>query len=50
MRVLMLFWVVVELLQIAVIGMLVVSYRNLQRRLDAGDHFSRRTPRSVTEE
>ncbi len=49
MRVLMLFWVV-ELLQIAVIGLLVVSYRNLQRRLDAGDHFSRRAPRSVTEE
>ncbi len=50
MRFLMLLWVVVELLQIAVIGLLALGYRNLQRRLESGDRFEHRPPRSVTEE
>jgi hypothetical protein len=41
---------VVEVLQLVLIGMLVVGYRNLQRRMDAGYKFSTHPPRSVTEE
>ena len=50
MRILVLVWAAVEVLQIVVIGVLVVGYRNLQRRLDGGDHFAVSPPRSVTEE
>ena len=50
MRFLVLLWAAVEVLQIGVIALLAVGYRNLQRRLDAGDHFGRRAPKSVTEE
>lgn len=50
MRFLVLFWVAVELLQIAVIVMLAVGYRNLQRKFDAGERFAQHPPRSVTEE
>ncbi|HVF57035.1 MAG TPA: hypothetical protein VM934_12850 [Pyrinomonadaceae bacterium] len=50
MRFLVVLWVAVELLQIVVIGMLAVGYRNLQRRLEDGRRFESRPPRSVTEE
>lgn len=50
MRMLVLFWVAVELLQIVVIAVLVVGYRNLQRRFDSGERFARHPPRSVTDE
>lgn len=49
MRFIVLVWVAVELLQIAVIGMLVVGYRNLERRLKQADDFESRPPRSVTD-
>lgn len=42
-------WVAVEVLQIAVIAMLVVGYRNLQRRLEQGQRFEQHPPPSVTE-
>ena len=51
MRLLVIFWAAVELLQILVIGMRVVGYRNLQRKLDGGHNFARKPPpRSVTDE
>jgi len=50
MRWLVLFWAAVEVAQLAVIAMLVVGYRNLQRRLDAHDRFETKPPRSVTED
>ena len=50
MRIIILLWAAVEVLQIVVIGVLLVGYRNLQRRLDGGDHFAAHPPRSVTEE
>ena len=50
MRFLVFIWVAVELLQIAVIAMLVVGYRNLERRLKQTGDFESRPPRSVTEE
>lgn len=50
MRFLVIAWAVVEVLQIAVIGVLVVGYRNLQRRVEADYRFAERPPRSVTEE
>jgi hypothetical protein len=50
MRFVVFVWVVVELLQIAVIAMLVVGYRNLERRLKQVDDFESRPPHSVTEE
>lgn len=50
MRFLVFVWVVVELIQLAVIGALVVGYRNLERRLREGYRFSEGPPRSVTEE
>jgi hypothetical protein len=50
MRLLLLFWVAVELLQIAVIGLLAVGYRNLQRKIDEGRRFEHGPPPpSVTE-
>ncbi|HYH87313.1 MAG TPA: hypothetical protein VEX60_17810 [Pyrinomonadaceae bacterium] len=50
MRFIVFVWVAVELLQIAVIAMLVVGYRNLERRLKQVGDFESRPPRSVTEE
>jgi hypothetical protein len=50
MRFLVLLWAGVELLQLFVIGMLLVNQRKLQRRLQAGEYFAARAPRSVTEE
>lgn len=50
MRFIVFVWVAVELLQIAVIAMLVVGYRNLERRLKQAGDFESRPPRSVTEE
>jgi hypothetical protein len=40
----------VELLQLAIIGLLAHRYRRLQRRLDEDLRFARRPPRSITEE
>lgn len=50
MRFLFLIWMVVEVLQLAVIGMLLVGYRNLQRRMDGDYRFRTHPPRSVTDE
>ena len=50
MRSIVFFWVAVEIVQLAVIGALVVGYRNLERRLREGYRFEERPPRSVTEE
>ncbi len=50
MRFLVFLWVAVEVLQIVVIGILAAGYRNMQRRLDAGEQFAQRPPRSVTDE
>jgi len=50
MRFLVFVWVVVELLQVGVIALLVVGYRNLDRRLRDAYRFDERPPRSVTEE
>ncbi|HYE14605.1 MAG TPA: hypothetical protein VD968_09215 [Pyrinomonadaceae bacterium] len=49
MRYFVLLWVVVEVLQVAVIAALAVGYRNLQRRLEQTDRFERGAPPSVTE-
>jgi hypothetical protein len=50
MRLLLLLWVAVEILQIAVIGLLAVGYRNLQRKIDEGRRFEHGPPPpSVTE-
>jgi hypothetical protein len=40
----------VELLQLAIICLLVAKYRAMKRRLDEDLRFSRRPPRSITEE
>ncbi|HEX8068595.1 MAG TPA: hypothetical protein VF546_01500 [Pyrinomonadaceae bacterium] len=45
-----LLWAAVELLQIGVIAMLVVGYRRLQRRLDQEQRFARQPPPSITDE
>ena len=50
MRFLLMFWLVIEILQIVLLGMLVVGYRNLQRRVDGDYRFRTHPPRSVTEE
>ena len=50
MRFLFLIWMVVEVLQVVLIGMLLVGYRNLQRRMDGDYRFSTHPPRSVTDE
>jgi hypothetical protein len=50
MRILVIVWAFVEILQIAVIGILVVGYRNLQRRVEGEQRFAERPPRSVTED
>ena len=44
------FWLAVELLQIAAIAALLVTCRDLKRRLDAHDRFETKPPRSVTED
>ncbi len=49
-RFLFLVWLVIEVLQLVLIGMLVVGYRNLQRRMDGGYRFSTHPPPSVTDE
>jgi hypothetical protein len=40
----------VELLQLAIIFLLVFNYRRLRRRLDEDLRFTRRPPGSITEE
>jgi hypothetical protein len=51
MRFLFLVWLVIEILQLVLIGMLVVGYRNLQRRMDEGRYrFDTHPPPSVTED
>lgn len=49
MRLLVIAWAVVELLQIVVIGILLVGYRKLQRRVEGDYRFAERPPPSVTE-
>jgi hypothetical protein len=46
----LLIWVLIEVLQLVVIGMLVVGYRNLQSRMDAIYRFSTHPPKSVTDD
>jgi hypothetical protein len=47
----MLVWLVIEILQLVLIGWLLVGYRNLQRRLDEVRYrFDTHPPPSVTEE
>ena len=50
MRFLILFWAVVELLQVAVIAALAVGYRNLRRQVNQNYSFAERPPRSVTDD
>ena len=50
MRFLVLLWAGVEVLQLFVIGILLVNQRKLQRRLEEGQYFAARRPRSITEE
>ena len=48
-RLLFLVWLVIEALQLVLIGMLIVGYRNLQRRMDEGRYrFDTHPPPSVT--
>jgi len=49
-RFLFLVWLVIEVLQLVLIGMLVVGYRDLQRRMDGGYRFRTHPPPSVTDE
>jgi hypothetical protein len=50
-RFLFVVWLVIEVLQLVLIGMLVVGYRNLQRRMDEGAYrFGTNPPPSVTDE
>ena len=50
MRFLVFVWVAVEILQVAVIAMLVAGYRNLDRQLRQVRGFGEGPPRSVTED
>lgn len=50
MRFLVLLWAVIELLQVAVIALLAVGYRDLRRKLNSGYASEMRPPRSVTED
>ena len=43
-------WFVIEVLQIIIIGMLVIGYRRMQRRLEENHRWSLHPPPSVTEE
>ena len=50
MRFLVFLWVVVEILQVVVIAVLAVGYRNLQRKIDGGRLYEHNPPPpSVTE-
>jgi len=50
-RFLVIVWLVIEVLQLVLIGMLMIGYRNLQRRMDEGAYrFDTHPPPSVTEE
>ncbi len=50
MRFVVLLWAVLELIQVAVIALLAVGYRDLRRKLNGGYNSELRPPRSVTEE
>ena len=50
MRLLVMLWAGVEVLQLFVIGMLLLNQRKLQRRLAEGQYFAERPPRSITED
>lgn len=50
MRFLVFLWVVLEVLQVAVIAALAVGYRNLQRRVNENYSFTERQPRSITDD
>ena len=51
MRFLVIVWLVIEVLQLVLIGMLMIGYRNLQRRMDEGAYrFDTHPPPSVTDE
>ena len=50
MRFFVFLWVVLEVLQVAVIAALAVGYRNLQRRVNENYSFTERQPRSITDE
>ena len=50
MRYLVFVWAAVEVLQLALIAMLVVGYRKLERGLREARRFEERPPRSVTED
>lgn len=50
MRFLVLLLALVELIQIAVIALLAIGYRDLRRTLDGGYASNSRPPRSVTED
>jgi len=49
MRLLVFFWVAVELLQVAVIALLAFGYRDLRRQLRQTQGFEQGPPPSVTE-
>ena len=50
MRFLVFIWVAVELLQLALIAVLVVGHRNLERQLRQLRGFEQGPPRSVTDD
>ena len=50
MRFFVFLWVVVEIVQVAVIAALAVGYTNLRRRVNENYSFTERTPRSITDE
>jgi hypothetical protein len=50
MRSLLVIWLAIEILQLVLIGMLLVGYRNLQRRMDEGYRFRTHPPPSVTDD
>jgi hypothetical protein len=50
MRFFVFLWVAVEILQVVVIAVLIVGYRNLQRKIDEGQRFEARPLRSVTDD
>ena len=50
MRFLVFLWVVLEVLQVAVIAALAVGYRNLRRQVNGNYSFAERAPRSITDD
>lgn len=50
MRFLVFLWVVLEVLQVAVIAALAVGYRSLQRRVNENYSFTERVPPSITDD